>query len=108
MEEGGATDSPAESKQALRAELEQAVFGIERWLAQNGVNLNKIIDATADWFQKLQLLDEASELMLKPDLTPEFTGRVRQVNRLFKAVMPDTQALHYIKKGSPSTLSMLR
>lgn len=36
--------------------------------------------------------------MLKPDLTPEFTGRVRQVNRLFKAVMPDTQALHYIKQ----------
>lgn len=96
--EGAPVDSPAEHKEALRAELERAVFDSERWLAQNGVSLEKIINASVVGFEKLQLLDEASELMLKPDLKPEFTGRVRQVNRLFKAVMPDTHALEYIKQ----------
>jgi len=97
-EAGGAVDSPAQHKTALRDELKRAVFASERWLAQNGVNLDKIINATTDAFEKLKLLDEASELMLKPDLKPEFTGRLRQVNRLFKAVMPDTQALKFIKQ----------
>ena len=97
-EDDGPVDSPAQHKAALRAELERAVFASERWLAQNGVNLDKIINATTNDFEKLKLLDEASELMLKPDLKPEFTGRLRQVNRLFKAVMPDTEALRFIKQ----------
>lgn len=96
--EGGLVDSPAEHKGALRAELERAVFASERWLAQNGVSLEKIINASTVSFEKLQLLDNASELMLKPDLKPEFTARVRQVNRLFKAVMPDTNAQKFIKQ----------
>lgn len=96
--EGDPVDSPAEHKEALRIELERAVSDSERWLAQNGVSLDKIINASTKGFEKPQLLDEASELMLKPDLKPEFTGRVRQVNRLFKAVMPDTRALEFIKQ----------
>ncbi|MCH7672384.1 MAG: type I restriction endonuclease subunit R [Proteobacteria bacterium] len=96
--EEGFVDNPAQDKEALRAELERAVFATGRWLAQNGVDLDKIIGATAASFEKLQLLDAASELMLKPDLTAEFVGRVRQINRLFKAVMPDTRALEFIKQ----------
>jgi type I restriction enzyme R subunit len=98
VKEGEAIDSPATNKGTLRAELERAVFTTERWLAQNGVNLDKIINATADDFEKLKLLDEASELMLKPELNAEFIGRVRQINRLFKALMPDTGALGFIKQ----------
>lgn len=97
-EVGNPVDSPAQHKATLRTELERAVFDTERWLAQREVNLDKIINATANDFEKLKLLDEASELMLKPYLKPEFTGRVRQVNRLFKALMPDTQALQFIKQ----------
>jgi len=98
VKEDGPVDNPAQGKETLRDELERAVFASERWLAQNGVNLDKIINATASDFEKLKLLDEASELMLKPDLTPEFTGRVRQVNRLFKAVVPGTRAWAFIKQ----------
>ena len=98
VEEGSPVDSPAKNKESLRIELQRAVFATERWLAQNGVNLDKIINATANDFEKLKLLDEASELMLKPALNAEFIGRVRQINRLFKAVMPDVHALDYIKQ----------
>lgn len=93
---GYAVDTPAQEKSVLRDELAAAIQGVAEWLDKQSISLTKIIAADAKGFEKLKLLDEASEIVLKPNLTPEFVGRVRQINRIFKAVLPDTFAMQFI------------
>jgi type I restriction enzyme R subunit len=93
---GYTVDTPAQEKGILRDELASAIQGMTEWLEKQSISLAQIIAAEAKGFEKLQLLDEASETVLKPDLTPEFVGRVRQINRIFKAILPDTFAMQFI------------
>ena len=92
---GYEVDVPAHDKGVLRDELAAAIQGMDEWLSEQAISLTQIISAEAKAFEKLRLLDEASEIVLKPNLTPEFIGRVRQINRIFKAVLPDTFAMQY-------------
>ncbi|RJF34357.1 type I restriction endonuclease subunit R [Pseudoalteromonas gelatinilytica] len=89
-------DSPAKDKSELVAAL--GVATDELILFLNGVNidLNEIISASANGFAKLALLDNASEILLEPKNKEEFTGFVRQINRIFKAIMPDDCANQYV------------
>ncbi|MDK9685474.1 type I restriction endonuclease subunit R [Pseudoalteromonas shioyasakiensis] len=89
-------DSPAKDKSELVAAL--GVATNELILFLNGVNidLNEIVTASADGFVKLALLDNASEILLEPKNKEEFTGFVRQINRIFKAIMPDDCANQYV------------
>ena len=93
---GYAVDTPAQEKGILQDELAAAIQGVTEWLDKQSISLAQIISAKTVAFEKLQLLDEASEIVLKPNLTPEFIGRVRQINRIFKAILPDTFAMQFI------------
>jgi type I restriction enzyme R subunit len=95
---GYAVDTPAQEKAILRDELAAAIQGITEWLAKQSINLAEIVSARTVAFEKLKLLDEASEIVLKPNLTPEFIGRVRQINRIFKAILPDIFAMQFIQQ----------
>ena len=55
-------------------------------------------DASTEDLMKLELLDSASEILLHPDLRDEFAAFVRQINRIFKAILPDQNAYQYIKQ----------
>ncbi len=91
-------DSPADHKKVLLDELENAISDVTQFLGEHKISLQEIIDASTEDMNKLQLLDEASEILLAPDLKDEFAAFVRQINRIFKAVLPDDKAYEYVKQ----------
>ncbi|WP_145483474.1 type I restriction endonuclease subunit R [Yersinia rohdei] len=97
--EGGApynVDSPAKDKSELVAALGIAVNELIVFLGSIDIDLTQIVSASADGFAKLSLLDNASETLLEPKNKEEFTSYLRQINRIFKAIMPDDGANQYV------------
>lgn len=97
--EGGAgyqVDSPAKDKSELVTALGIAVGELHVFLNSKDIDLAGIVSAPADGFAKLSLLDNTSEILLEPKNKEEFTAFVRQVNRIFKAIMPDDSANQYV------------
>ena len=97
--EGGATyqvDSPAKDKSELVAALGVAIGELHVFLNSKAIDLTEIVSASASGFTKLSLLDNASEILLDPKNKEEFTAFLRQINRIFKAIMPDDSANQYV------------
>lgn len=97
--EGGApykVDSPAKDKSELVAALGIAINELIVFLGSVDIDLTQIVSASADGFAKLSLLDNASEILLEPKNKEEFTAFIRQINRIFKAIMPDDSANQYV------------
>jgi type I restriction enzyme R subunit len=89
-------DNPARDKRELIAALATAIVELNQFLKKHEIDLEMIISAPAEGFTKLKMLDDASEILLSPDLKDEFTAFVRQINRIFKAVLPDDDANGYV------------
>nr|MBL0711946.1 type I restriction endonuclease subunit R [Colwellia sp.] len=89
-------DSPAKDKSELVTALGIATGELLVFLSSKGIDLAEIVSAPADGFAKLSLLDNASEILLEPKNKEEFTAFVRQINRIFKAIMPDDSANQYV------------
>ncbi|CRL60949.1 type I restriction endonuclease subunit R [Proteus vulgaris] len=89
-------DSPAKNKSELVAALGIAINELIVFLNGVDIDLNQIVSAPADGFAKLTLLDNASEILLAPKNKEEFTSFLRQINRIFKAIMPDDSANQYV------------
>ena len=89
-------DRPANEKSVLLTELATAFTEAKVFLRKQGISLEKIIQIPKDDIQKLNLLDEASETLLAPELNEQFAAFVRQINRIFKAILPDTRADGYV------------
>ena len=96
-EEQGAytVDTPARDKSELISALKTAITDLIIYLKKCDIDLQAIIDAPATDFTKLTLLDEASEILLKPEYKEEFVAFLRQINRIFKAILPDDSATEY-------------
>ncbi len=99
-EEPGGTDtgSPANHKKVLFDELVKAIIDATDFLTEQKISLQEIIDASTEDMKKLELLDTASEILLHPDLQDDFANYVRQINRIFKAILPDKEAYKFIKE----------
>jgi type I restriction enzyme R subunit len=93
---GYQVDSPAKDKSELVTALGIAVGELQVFLNDKGIDLAGIVSAPADGFAKLSLLDNASEILLDPKNKDEFTAFLRQINRIFKAIMPDDSANQYV------------
>ncbi len=91
------TDTPANDKKLLLDELEHAIGEVRAFLAERKIGLQTILDAKDD-LQRLTLLDEASEILLDPKHFDEFVSYLRQINRIFKAVLPDTRADRFVRE----------
>ena len=95
-EQGGYTvDTPARDKSELLSALKTAITDLIIYLKKCDIDLQAIINAPATDFTKLTLLDEASEILLKPEYKEEFVAFLRQINRIFKAILPDDSAAEY-------------
>lgn len=97
-EDGIPVDSPADHKKVLYDELVKAIYEVTDFLSKQKIDLDKIINASTEDMKKLSLLDEASEILLHPDLRDDFANYVRQINRIFKAILPDQDAYKFIKQ----------
>lgn len=98
-EEGAAyqVDTPASDKQLLIEELEKAIASVREFLADRKIRLQAIMEAGDD-LHRLTLLDAASEILLDPKYHDDFVSYLRQINRIFKAVLPDTRANHFVRE----------
>ena len=95
---GSVADTPAQDKTVLLHALENAMFELRKFLRERHIDLDDIIDAGTRDFVKLRLLDEASEILLEPANEEEFNSYVRQINRIFKGILPDTRAERYVRQ----------
>lgn len=68
------------------------------FLTDKDINLDEIINSSTEDLLKLELLDEASEILLNPAHSEEFAGFVRQINRIFKAILPDARVHEFVKE----------
>lgn len=93
---GGSVDSPAIDKSELLNELAVAIVELTRFLKAKDIDIDEIVAAPTEGFTKLTLLDNASEILLKPEHNEEFVAFVRQINRIFKAILPDDSANKYV------------
>jgi len=94
----GGNDTPAKDKTVLFHALQDALKDVAKYLRDRDIHLDDIISARTDDFEKLRLLDEASEILLLPVNEDEFTSFVRQINRIFKGILPDIRADEYVKE----------
>jgi len=88
----GNDDSPMNPKDELLQALVQAFDEVRTFLQNRGISLSAIIDASEQDFSKQRLIRDACELLLLPQNYEAFVAFVRQINRIFKAILPDSRA----------------
>jgi len=109
--DGTEGDYPIEDKAALVAELCEAVEAVETFCEERGVEIEPILETT-DAFDRIVLMDAAinslvdaetqealddavEQILVNDDLKTRFFNLVAAVDRLFKAVLPDTRASEF-------------
>jgi type I restriction enzyme R subunit len=92
--DGKGGDNPVKPKRELIRELEEAIGVTETLCIENGVDIRKIIDA--DRLNQIQLISDAADAFLvNDDLKGRFLALASQVNKLYKAILPDPDAKKY-------------
>jgi type I restriction enzyme R subunit len=88
--------NPVRDKQELFEELRLAVLDADAFCAAHGVALEKIEKTPEGSFQRLDLIDAATNALISPDaLRKEFFAHERLVATLYRAVKPDPAALEF-------------
>ncbi len=93
-DDGGDVDSPVKPKVELIRELETAIAEIERVCEENDTDIRKI--AGSDRLMQIKYIGEATDALLKNDETKRrYLAIASQVDKLFKAILPDHDAKKY-------------
>ena len=96
---GGTIEGAVLDKDRLVQSLEMAIETTEEFLANLGADLSAIV--AAEVFEAIQLVDDAVEAVLVDDDTKtQYLNLAGDVNRLFKAILPDSRANQFIGKRS--------
>lgn len=92
--EGGDVDSPVKPKAELIRELEKAILEAVNLCEENGADIIKIADS--DRLMQIKYIGEATDALLKNDETKRrYLALASQVDKLFKAILPDPDAKKY-------------
>ncbi|HRQ37932.1 MAG TPA: type I restriction endonuclease subunit R [Chloroflexota bacterium] len=87
---------PIKAKEALIEELANALDETRRYLQAYGSNLDNVT-AAQDVFQRIKLIDDAVEaLVVNDDTRNGYLNLAAQVERLFKAILPDERVNPYL------------
>jgi RecB family exonuclease len=90
----GATDSPVKPKAELIRELEDAILEIEKVCDENNADIRKI--AYSDKLMQIKYIGDATDaLLVKDDTKRQYLALASQVDKLFKAILPDPDAKKY-------------
>ena len=90
-------NQPIEFKQKLVEALAKAVDETRTLCSGQGIDLDAIQQAAAEGFTRLALIEEAVEKLLgSTAIKDQFRAQVAQVNRLYKAILPDKAANVYV------------
>jgi len=86
----------AENKAVLVYEARTALLDAKIFLKENKIDVDAIMSASSANFEKLQLIELAAETLMEPKCLEVYTGHVRRINRIFKALLPDKAAMPFI------------
>lgn len=89
-------DSPLFDKAVLVTEMTQVMGDFRGWLAEQKISLTAIHHAPVANLEKQTLLQDAALIVMKPGVREEFTGRLRQMNRIFKSLLPSVEAAPFM------------
>jgi type I restriction enzyme R subunit len=96
---GGGGTTPVLDKSRLIEALKTAIQGVEEFLSELNISIDTIQNSQG--FDLVQLLDDAVEIILGDDSTKQrYTALSGDVNRLFKAILPDQRANEFISRRS--------
>ncbi|MFB2920226.1 MULTISPECIES: type I restriction endonuclease subunit R [Aerosakkonema] len=88
VEEG---DTPVQAKAALVEELRKAILETTAFCTERGIDLEKLQPAVG--FERIKLISDAVEAILVNDESKQrYLALVRNVTKLYKAILPDPAA----------------
>jgi type I restriction enzyme R subunit len=92
--EGVATDSPVKPKAELIRELEDTILEIEKVCDENNADVRKIADS--DRLMQIKYIGDATDaLLVNDDTKRRYLALASQLEKLFKAILPDPDAKKY-------------
>jgi len=111
-EEGEGGESPVQDKEKLVGQLEEAIAEARQFCKEQGVDLEKIIQAKGFDQTKFQeefakaiveyqelnesVNDAVEEVLINDEKKKEFNKHARVVTKLYKAILPDPAASKYL------------
>ncbi|MXY84757.1 MAG: type I restriction endonuclease subunit R, partial [Gemmatimonadetes bacterium] len=96
----GTGDKPVREKSALMAALEQVLAETSDLCRQQGADLAAIQEA--EGFARIRLLDDAVEALVAPEaIKRQFLDLANNVQRLYKAVLPDPTVGEFAAQVKP-------
>jgi len=88
---GEELDYPVKPKAELLKDLDGAINKVSDICAREGINVEKVM--SADRLETVKLLDDAVDILVaKESLKKEYLTLSANMRRLYKAILPDTQA----------------
>jgi type I restriction enzyme, R subunit len=94
---GDGGDQPVQDKQELVKLLQELMSQAEQFSKDKGIEINSIL--SAEGFDRIKLLDDAVEAILtNEDSKKKFMTLSGDVNRLYKAILPDPAAGEFSQK----------
>jgi type I restriction enzyme R subunit len=91
----GGDETPVRGKDDLVDALKDAVEETTVFLGDRGINPQNILD-TEEAFDRLKLLDDAREILVKDDESKRtFLSLSANVSKLYKAILPDPKASEF-------------
>lgn len=90
-------EEPVEDKEALVGRLCEAIKEATAFCAERGVDIEPILHSAG--FERIRLTDDAVEkIIVNDDLKNKYLALAANVDRLFKAILPDTRAGEFAAK----------
>lgn len=96
----GGGEKPVEDKSALIAALKHALEEISAFCQEQNVSFERIRGAQG--FERIALLDDAVDALVATDeIKRRYLDMAAQVQRLYKAILPDRQAHEFAEEVGP-------
>lgn len=102
---GGAVNEPeglyqvgtaAENKSVLLDEAKAALIDAKVFLKRLSIDLEVIQNAESSNFEKQNIIQQAIDILMEPKNLEQYTAHVRRINRIFKALLPDKDAMQFL------------
>ena len=88
--------SAAENKSVLLDEAKNAIVEAKVFLNGLKIDLDVIQKADSSNFEKQNIIQQSIDILMVPTNLEKFTGHVRRINRIFKALLPDKGAMEFL------------
>ena len=88
--------SVAENKAVLLDEAKSALLDVKVLLTKLNIDADAIRQADSSTFDKQNLIQQAIDVLMVPENLERYVAHVRRINRIFKALLPDKDAMQFL------------